>query len=240
MVLVVFGLSLIYGSRAFPILFMSFGLFAHVVAGDVRQRIAAKRVTRKHQMASKFWKLRRDGANMKRSDQTLFCQPPFVAAPCWLAYIYMSNGIFVQTRQNISASLLSETPQKQDTRLKHEIGNCQHFLRLPCLSTLQKRDTHLKNEIGMNVGKQLLPRLIIWNYVRQDNAPFSSQSSMLLLRCAIPKGPFRTVFSTESDSVVFCYSVVNLQCIVIHYSKYTKSVHFSKWFTTCSVVNHYA
>ena len=39
-----------------------------------------------------------------------------------------------------------------------------------------------------------------------------------------PKGPFRTVFSTESDSVVFYYSVVNLLRIVIHYSKYSKSV----------------
>ena len=39
-----------------------------------------------------------------------------------------------------------------------------------------------------------------------------------------PKGSFRTVFSTESDSVVFCYSVVNLLRIVIHYWKYSKSV----------------
>ena len=41
----------------------------------------------------------------------------------------------------------------------------------------------------------------------------------------LPKGPSRTVFSTESDSVVFCYSVVNLLRIVIHYSKYSRSVH---------------
>ena len=33
------------------------------------------------------------------------------------------------------------------------------------------------------------------------------------------KGPFSTVFSTESDSVVFYYSVLNLLRIVIHYSK---------------------
>ena len=33
--------------------------------------------------------------------------------------------------------------------------------------------------------------------------------------CGPPKGPFRTVFSTEYDSVVFCYSVVNLLRIVI-------------------------
>ena len=39
-----------------------------------------------------------------------------------------------------------------------------------------------------------------------------------------PKGPSRTVFSTESDSVVFYYSVVNLLRIVIHYSKDSKSV----------------
>ena len=39
-----------------------------------------------------------------------------------------------------------------------------------------------------------------------------------------PKGPFRTIFSTESDSVVFYYSVVNLLRIVIHYWKYSKSV----------------
>ena len=39
-----------------------------------------------------------------------------------------------------------------------------------------------------------------------------------------PKGPSRTVFSTESDSVVFYYSIVNLLRIVIHYSKYSKSV----------------
>ena len=46
-----------------------------------------------------------------------------------------------------------------------------------------------------------------------------------------PKGPFRTVFTTESDSVAFYYSVVNLLRIVIHYSKYSKSVH--------NVVIHY-
>ena len=40
----------------------------------------------------------------------------------------------------------------------------------------------------------------------------------------LPKGPSRTVFSTESVSVVFYYSVVNLLRIVIHYSKYSKSV----------------
>ena len=39
-----------------------------------------------------------------------------------------------------------------------------------------------------------------------------------------PKGPSRTVFSTESDSVAFYYSVVNLLRILIHYSKYSKSV----------------
>ena len=46
-----------------------------------------------------------------------------------------------------------------------------------------------------------------------------------------PKGPSRAVFSTESDSVVFYYSVVNLLCIVIHYWKYGKSVQ--------NVVIHY-
>ena len=40
----------------------------------------------------------------------------------------------------------------------------------------------------------------------------------------LPKGPIRTAFSTESDSVVFYYSVVNLLRIVIHYSKHSKSV----------------
>ena len=39
-----------------------------------------------------------------------------------------------------------------------------------------------------------------------------------------PEGPFRTVFSTESASVVFYYSVVNLLRIVMHYSKHSKSV----------------
>ena len=39
-------------------------------------------------------------------------------------------------------------------------------------------------------------------------------------RHTLPKGPSRTVFSTESDSVVFCYSVVNLLRIVIHNSIY--------------------
>ena len=34
-----------------------------------------------------------------------------------------------------------------------------------------------------------------------------------------PKGPSRTVFSMESGSVVFNYSVVNLLRMVIHYSK---------------------
>ena len=48
---------------------------------------------------------------------------------------------------------------------------------------------------------------------------------------SVPKGPFRTVLSTASDSVVFCYSVVNLLHIVIHYSKHRKSVQ--------NVVNHY-
>ena len=43
--------------------------------------------------------------------------------------------------------------------------------------------------------------------------------------CAkMPKGPSRTVFSTESNSVVFHYSVVNLLRIVIHYSKCSKSI----------------
>ena len=46
-----------------------------------------------------------------------------------------------------------------------------------------------------------------------------------------PKGPFRTVFSTESDLVVFYYSVVNLLRILIHYSKHSKSVQ--------NVVIHY-
>ena len=48
----------------------------------------------------------------------------------------------------------------------------------------------------------------------------------------------RTVFSTGSDSVVFCYSVVILLRVVIHDSKNSKSVpnvviHYF------SVVNHY-
>ena len=47
----------------------------------------------------------------------------------------------------------------------------------------------------------------------------------------VPKGPSCTVFSTESDSVVFCYSVVNLLRIVIHYSRYSKSIQ--------NVVIHY-
>ena len=43
-------------------------------------------------------------------------------------------------------------------------------------------------------------------------------------RVSQPKGPFRTVFSTESDSVVFYYSVVNLLRVVVHYSKHSKSL----------------
>ena len=53
----------------------------------------------------------------------------------------------------------------------------------------------------------------------------------LFVRPPPPKGPSRTVFSTESDSVVFNYSAVNLLRIVIHYSKYSKSVQ--------NVVIHY-
>ena len=43
-------------------------------------------------------------------------------------------------------------------------------------------------------------------------------------RFGLPKGPARTVFGTESGSIVFYYSVVNLLRILIHYSKYSKSV----------------
>ena len=46
-----------------------------------------------------------------------------------------------------------------------------------------------------------------------------------------PKQPSRTVFITESNSVVFYYSVVNLLRIVIRYSKYSKSLQ--------NVVIHY-
>ena len=59
-----------------------------------------------------------------------------------------------------------------------------------------------------------------------------------MLQCN-PKGPSRAVFSTESDSVVFYYSVVNLLRIVIHYSKYSKSVQNVE-IHDISVVNHYA
>ena len=47
----------------------------------------------------------------------------------------------------------------------------------------------------------------------------------------IYKGPSRTVFCTESDSVVCYSSVVNLLRIVIYYSKYSKSIQ--------NVVIHY-
>ena len=47
-----------------------------------------------------------------------------------------------------------------------------------------------------------------WHWVRQNRA----------MLC------FRTVFTTESNSVVFHYCVVNLLRIVIHYSKYSESV----------------
>ena len=43
-------------------------------------------------------------------------------------------------------------------------------------------------------------------------------------RATLPKGPSRAVFSTQSGSVVFYYRVVNVLRIVIHYSKYSKSV----------------
>ena len=47
---------------------------------------------------------------------------------------------------------------------------------------------------------------------------------MNLFARPIPKGPSCSVLSTESDSVVFYYSVVNLLRIVTHYSKYSISV----------------
>ena len=55
-----------------------------------------------------------------------------------------------------------------------------------------------------------------------------------------PKGPSRTVFSTESDSVVFYYSVVNLLRIVIHYSKDSITVQNVVIHDIFSLVNHYA
>ena len=54
-----------------------------------------------------------------------------------------------------------------------------------------------------------------------------------------PKGPFRTVFSTEFDSVVFCYFAVNLLRMVIHSSKSSKSVQ-TVVIHYILVVNHYA
>ena len=39
------------------------------------------------------------------------------------------------------------------------------------------------------------------------------------------KGPSRTVFSTDSDAIVFYYPVLNLLRIVIQYSKYSDSLH---------------
>ena len=56
----------------------------------------------------------------------------------------------------------------------------------------------------------------------------------------MPEGPSRTVFSTESDSVVFYHPVVDLLRIVIHYSKYSKTVQTVAIHYTFSVVSHYA
>ena len=53
---------------------------------------------------------------------------------------------------------------------------------------------------------------------------FSDQTP-IFAALQVPKGLSRTDFSTESDSVVFCYSVVNSLRIVIHYSKYSESVN---------------
>ena len=71
-----------------------------------------------------------------------------------------------------------------------------------------------------------------------------TQVTPTLRKCKFtqPKGPFRTVFGTESDSVVFCYSVVNLLRIVIHYSRYSKSeqnvvIHYIFSSESLSVVN---
>ena len=62
--------------------------------------------------------------------------------------------------------------------------------------------------------------------MRQKSAEhvFTFGGEHLLDDTELPRGPFRTVFSTESESVVFCYSEVNLLRIVIHYSKCSKSV----------------
>ena len=57
---------------------------------------------------------------------------------------------------------------------------------------------------------------------KQMDAIFSGP--MALSNSAKPKGPSRSVLSTESDSVVFYYSVVNVLRMAIHYSKYSKSV----------------
>ena len=52
-------------------------------------------------------------------------------------------------------------------------------------------------------------------------SPDSETSKKLI---TLPKGPSRTVFSTESGSVVFVYSVENLPRVVMDYSKYGKSL----------------
>ena len=68
--------------------------------------------------------------------------------------------------------------------------------------------------------------LLKYYYRRQGHPPSASPAHP-----PKPKGRFRTKNSTESDSVVFYYSVVKLLRVVIHYSKYSKSVQ--------NVVLHY-
>ena len=73
----------------------------------------------------------------------------------------------------------------------------------------------------------LEPRFIICA-LRSPKRPFPNSRRLngtfkcpILTREVLPKGPSHTVFSTESDSVMWCYSVVTLLRIVIHYSKHS-------------------
>ena len=82
---------------------------------------------------------------------------------------------------------------------------------------------------SLNTRSQETPRQ--WRKERQRRSGLTKWSyernwgpQLPLVALQDPKDPSVTVFSTESDSVVFYYSVVNILRIAILYSKYSKSV----------------
>ena len=81
------------------------------------------------------------------------------------------------------------------------------------------------------------PPELTFNSHSADPLPLSPKKNARNL-VQFPKGPSRTVFSMDSDSVVFYYPVVNLLRIVIQYSKYGKSIQ-NVVIHYILVVNHY-